>query len=233
MIQNLLNYQSVDAKLKDIEKKLAGSEEKKKALTAKKYLEGVEENVNKLDSRAEELKSAFEKAVADQNKLKEQQLEISEALKVSEDEKEVQFLIKKADELIKNIKAIEGLSNKLLEEIQSIIKNYSGIKKNTQVAQAQYKENAEKYNELKDSIKGEKDKVESELQALKEKVDPALMERYLKKRADKMYPVLFEVKGDNCGACGMELSMAEKTKLKNGEVIDCDNCGRMNYLADK
>ena len=58
MIQALLNYQSADAKLKKIEKTLADSEERKKAVSAKKYLEGVEENVNKLDDRAAELISA-------------------------------------------------------------------------------------------------------------------------------------------------------------------------------
>ena len=60
--------------------------------------------------------------------------------------------------------------------------------------------------------------------------DDALMERYLKKRADKIYPVVYAVKGNNCGACGMELPMSEKNKLKNGAVIECEQCGRMLYL---
>ena len=61
MIQALLEYQKVDAKLRDIEKRLSGSEERKKAMSAKKYLEGVEENVNKLDARAADLTAAYAK----------------------------------------------------------------------------------------------------------------------------------------------------------------------------
>ena len=55
MVQELLKYQTTDAKLKKIETELSGSEERKKADSAKKYIDGVEENVNKLDDRAQNL----------------------------------------------------------------------------------------------------------------------------------------------------------------------------------
>ena len=42
MIDNLLKYQEADAKLREIEKELAKSEERKKAVEAKKFLDGVE-----------------------------------------------------------------------------------------------------------------------------------------------------------------------------------------------
>ena len=42
MIKALLAYQEQDAKLRDIEKTLSNSEERKKAVTAQKYLEGGE-----------------------------------------------------------------------------------------------------------------------------------------------------------------------------------------------
>lgn len=230
MIEQLLSYQQKDAQLRDIEKLLGGSEEKKKAMSAKKYLEGVDESVNKLDARAGELVATYESATKEQLKLKEQQAEISEALGHAEDQKEVEFLIKKAEELIAKIKVLGAKASKISEEIQSLLKEYSSIKKTTQAAQVQYKENAAKYNELKDSVKDQKESVEKQLDCLKKKVDPALMDRYLKKRAGKIYPVLYEVKNGICGACRMELSMLDMNKLKNGEVIDCDQCGRMLYM---
>lgn len=233
MIKALLAYQEEDAKLRDIEKILSSSDERKKAVSAKKYLEGVEENISKLDARASELSLAFEKVTQKQEKLKEQQSEIKDSMDLVADENEIAFLIKKADELISQIKTLESNANKLFEEMQSILKEYSSIKKTTQVAQSQYKENLEKYNALKDSVKDQKESVEKALKGLQEKVDKSLMDRYLKKRSAKMYPILFELKGKTCGACGMELPMSEMNKLKNGEVVDCDNCGRMLYLADK
>ena len=226
MIKALLAYQEADANLRKIETALSSSEERKKAMSAKKYLEGVEESVNKLDVRAAELFATYEKATDEQIKLKEQESAITDALDAVEDEKEAAYLIKKAEELIAKIKALGSKANKISEEIQAVIKEYSNIKKTTQAAQVQYKENAEKYNALKESMREEKEKVEKELEALKGKVDPTLMDRYMKKRANKIYPILFEVKGNVCGACRMELPMSEMNKLKNGEVIDCDQCGR-------
>lgn len=233
MLKELLAYQTADAKLKDIEKMLASSEEKKKAVSAKKYLEGVEESVNKLDAKAAELSATYEATTKEQLKLKEQEVEITDALNTVDDEKQATYLIKKAEELIAKIKALGAKASKILEEIQSVIKEYSTIKKTTQAAQTQYKENAAKYNELKESVKAEKEEVEAKLEALKKKVDPELMDRYLKKRAGKIYPVLYEVKGNVCGACRMELSMSTMNKLKGGVVVDCDQCGRMLYFEEK
>lgn len=229
MIQALINYQKEDAKLKKIEKTLAESEERKAAAIAKKYIEGVAESVNKLDDRAAELIAAYEAATSEQVKLKEQETEIAESLDSAADEKEVQFLIKKAEELVSKIKSLGSKASKILAEIQKVVKEYLDVKKKTTAAQAQYKENGEKYNALKASFKEEKESVEKELASLKEKVDPTLMERYLKKREGKIYPVVYAVNGNVCGACGMELSMSELNKLKNGEIIDCDQCGRLLY----
>lgn len=229
MIKALLNYQAADAKLNEIEKKLAESTERKKAVSAKKYLEGVEANVNKLDDRAAELAAAYEGATKEQIKLEEQQTEIAESIESAVDEKEISFLLKKADELIAKIKALGAKASKIAEEIQAILKEYATIKATTKAAQAQYAENAKKYNELKESVKAEKEAVEKELEKLKAQVDPSLMDRYLKKRANKIYPVLYALKGNGCGACFMELSMSEMNRLKNGEVIDCDQCGRLIY----
>ena len=81
-------------------------------------------------------------------------------------------------------------------------------------------------NELKESVKAEKDAVEKELEALKAQVDPSLMEKYLKKRADKIYPIVYALRDSVCGACNMELPMSELGKLKNGAVIECEHCGK-------
>lgn len=229
MIDAMLNYQTADADLRKIEKTLAESEERKKAVSAKKYLEGVEESVNKLDVRAAELAATYEQATAEQIKLKEQETVITESLSGVADEKEAAYLIKKAEELIAKIKALGAKANKILGEIQALMKEYSTIKNTTKAAKLQYAENAEKYNALKESVKVEKEKIEKQLDSLAKQVDASLMERYAKKRAGKIYPVLYEVRGDVCGACNMQLSMAEMNKLKNGEIIDCDQCGRLLY----
>ncbi len=229
MIEKLLEYQKADAQAKEIEKTLAESEDRKKYAVAKKYLEGVVDNVNKLDLRAAELISAYEQATNAQLELKKQEEELSLALNESNDENAVSYLLKKADELIGKIKALGKQASKIEEEIQALLNEYSSIAKKTKAAQEQKKVYGEKYSELKNSLKDKKESVDKQLEDLKSTVEASLMERYLKKREGKMYPIIYEIRGNSCGACNMELSGAELDKLKKGEVIDCGNCGRMLY----
>ena len=72
MIENLLKYQQADAQLREIEKTLAKSDERGRAVEAKKFLDGVNESVNKLDAKAGELLSAYESIVSEREKLEEQ-----------------------------------------------------------------------------------------------------------------------------------------------------------------
>lgn len=229
MIEELLNYQTADKDLKAIEDELYKSEERKKAVSAKKYLDSVEENVNKLNARAETLSASYENALNEIKSLKEQEEELGLALEKIGDENEIAFLTKKAEELIGKIKNLSATAQKLSSDIQSVLQEYKTIKDNTKIAQAQYNENGKKYNELKASKQAEREVIEKKLEGLKKKVEPSLMERYLKKRENKIYPVIYEVGDKVCGACNMELSMSELNKLKSGEIIECDHCGRLLY----
>lgn len=234
MIENLLKYQTADAKLREIEKELAKSEERKKAVEAKKYLDGVEGAVNKLDDRAGELLLAYEELKKLTDKIEEQKEELGSALEEIEDETGANFVIKKAEELNGAIKNISAKIKKLEEEISTIAKEYAIVKKRTKEEQEKYKENASKYNEFKASFKAKKEEVEKELETLKKSVVPELMEKYVKKRENKIYPVVFEVeehgKDNNvCGYCKMELSLSEVSRLKTGDVIECASCGRLLY----
>lgn len=230
MIKALIDYQNEDAKLKKIENELSSSEERKKAGAAKKYLDvTMPDSVNKLDLRAQELSAAYEKALSDREKLKEQQEELAKAIESVADENAGTYLLKKTEELIVKIKALSDLAKKISAEIQDIMKEYSNIKKTTKSAQEQYSVNGMKYNELKASKKQEMDEIRSNLEKLEKAVDKSLMEKYKQKRADKIFPVIYEVNGRVCGACSMELSMSSLAELKNGKVIECDNCRRLLY----
>lgn len=229
MIKNLLAYQEADKKLKEIEKQLSESPERKKALNAKKYIDSAPESVAKIDSRSQELAVAFESMLLEQKKLKEQEDELNKSVISVEDEKGAEFLIKKAEELMAKVRALEEKIAKISAEIQSLIKEYENIKAITKKAQLQYSENAPKYKALKDSVQEDINKIKSELDTLVKNVPADLMQRYQLKRADKIFPIVYSVRGNHCGACNMELHAAALGKLKKGEVIDCDQCGRMLY----
>ena len=232
MIEQLLIYQEADAKLRKIETELSSSEDRKKAISAKKFLEGVEETVNNLDARAKKLVEEFEAINLEQQKLKEQETELYKVAENPEDENEASYLIKKLEELMAKMKILASKANEISDAISAVCKEYVQVKSQTKAAQTQYAESGKKYNDLKASLQSEKDAIEKELAILKGKVEVALMEKYLKKRAMKMYPIVYEVKSNVCAACNMELPMSEMNKLKGGAVVECDQCGRLLFMKN-
>lgn len=230
MIEQLLKYQDVDAGLRKIEMELSGSEARKKAVTAKKFLESVDETVTKLDVKAAELAHIYEKMQEESKILSEQREEFVGALEHAEDENALNYLSKKADELYAKVKNLSQEANKVAEAMQAVYKEYAAIRGNIKTAQAQYTENGKIYNELKASKQDERNKIEGELKELEKQVDAKLMERYKAKRAAKIFPIIYEVRGNVCGACNMELPTSMLAGLKNGEIIECDQCGRLLYL---
>ena len=231
MINKLLKYQEVDGQLREIEKELARSEERKKAVEAKKYLDGVEESVNKLDDKASELLLTYESIVNERAKLEEQKEEFKKALDGIEDETGASYLIKKIDELANKIKGVTNSLKSIMEEFNMVVSRYVSIKKRTKEEQETYKENAQKYNEFKASFQDKKKEIDDQLAVLGKKVEPGLMEKYTKKRENKIFPILYAIEDKNCGYCKMELSLLELNKLKNGEVIECQ-CGRLLYKGE-
>lgn len=230
MIEQLLKYQDVDAGLRKIEIALSGSEARKKAVSAKKYLESVDETVNGLDVKAAELAHIYEKLQQESKVLADQREEFIGALEHAEDENALNYLAKKADELYNKVKNLTQETARVSEAMQAVYKEYAGIRNNIKNAQAQYAENGKIYNELKASKQDERTAIETELKDLEKNVEPSLMERYKAKRALKIFPILYEVRENVCGACNMELPKSVLAQLKNGEVIECDQCGRLLYL---
>ncbi len=230
MIEQLLKYQQVDAGLRKIEVELSGSEARKKAVSAKKFLESVDETVNKLDVKAAELAHIYENLQNESKVLLGQREEFTGALEHAEDENALNYLAKKADELYVKVKNLSQEAARVAETMQAVYKEYASVRANIKTAQTQYAENGKIYNDLKASKQDERNKIEGELKELEKAVEPSLMERYKAKRANKIFPIIYEANGDFCGACNMELPKSTLSRLKNGEVIECDNCGRLLYL---
>ncbi len=231
MIQELLAYQEVDQKLKAIEMGLSANEDRKKAVAAKKFLEGVGEAVERLDQKAGELAQSYKQLVIRQNELIENVSEY-DAVADACGEDEIEYVHKKAKALEDRIYALQQELKKLEETIESVVKQYAQLKTKTVEAQKQYKECGAKYNQAKAAVQKDRDSISKELDALAKKVDPALMEKYLARRKDKMsLPILVEYKG-RCSACGMELSLKEKMLLTQNKIGTCENCHKLIFIQE-
>lgn len=227
MILQLLNYQEIDKDLKKIEQEIALNEDRKKALTAKAYAVEGEELAAKIDRRAIELINVFHKL---KETYKEYAATISEYETLSEtltDEGEILYFNKKVAQALNNIKNIEKDINVLKAEIESTTKAFNDFKKKFVAAKADYTKYKENFDRFKESKAGEVADAEKKLSELAKTIDKTLIDKYNKKRADKIFPILVPLMGNMCGGCNTELPLNAINKIKSESYIECENCRRM------
>jgi len=229
MIDKILAYQKLDEKLYDIEVKLSSSEERKKAINAKKYIDSVDENIDKLDTKAQDLCVLSENLEKNRQLLLEQENELKSALETCQDKAGADFIIKKIEELSARLKSLRQEAERIEEETKNIIQDYAKIKNTLVKAKKQYEDNAKLYNEQKDAVKEERGAIKEKLDALANDIDSSLINKYQEKRAKKIFPIIYEVENNVCGFCKMELPSNIISKLKGGEIMECDQCGRLIY----
>ncbi len=232
MIKNLLEYQEEDAKLKAIEVELSQSEERKKAVAARKFLESVNDLAAKLEQKAGELTKNYKDLCARQNALIESVKDYDSIIEGCQQEDEVAYIQKKAGQLAENIKSMNAELKRLEETVKDMVDKYNALKKKTSDAKKQYVEYGQKYNALKEEKRAEMKKLEDNLANMSKNLDPKLFEAYLQRRKDKNFPIVFPLKEGKCSHCGMELSMMQMENVRKNKIIECDNCRCLVYFSE-
>lgn len=231
MIKSLLEYQKVDTELREIEVSLKQSDERKKASSAKNFLNGANESVAKLDQRAEELASKFNASLKLLSQLEDEAKEYEGINDMDEDQ--LSYVKKKSQALTEEINNLASQIDNLSKEIESVLREFAQLKADIKKAKAQYSEYGPKYNELKASKEGEINQIKARLQKLESGIDAEILDKYKQRRNDKIFPVLNEAREMSKHAycrCGTELSLTDYGNLKNGSIVECDSCHRLLYL---
>ncbi len=235
IIEKLLAYQTEDAKLFEIEKKLNESDARKKGIQATRFLRSVSDTLAGIESKAQELNVAYDNAQAELEKISEESEEFQAiSLKVS-DEKEIAYLKQRAAKLAKTLEDLLKKIQKIEQDMNELAAQYSKLKKDTVVYQEQYEKSGAEYAALKDSFSNERKKIEDNLKKLAEGIPPAIMEKYTEKRKDKQFPIVFKLnsKDKHCTACGTELSLKQLDVLKKEDsLIECENCRKLLFMAN-
>ena len=177
MIQELLQYQETDGKLKAIEQELSTSEERKKYMTARKFLEKAPEKLDALDAKANELKHIFDQLVAKYKEIEDTIQEYANVDEMVEQGADLSFYKKNASQIMESVKALRAEIAKLESRIEAAKTEYATAKKQTIAMQKQYKEYKVKYAELKDSRAAEMKSIEGELSKIAKKIPAELLEK--------------------------------------------------------
>lgn len=231
MIDKLLKYQQIDADLKAIETELRQSDEFKKYASAVKFLKTVAESKAQIESKAGALMGAMAALEEKLGKLNEEKAEFA-AWDEGADEATLAYLKKKSNELAKQFSALEGEISKLSQDMTELYSQYKKLMTNTKSMLAQQEESKKAYEDLTKSKDDQKKKIKKQLDALAKDISPEIMQKYLEKRKDPKFPIVYELSGRHCSACGTELSQLELANLKAVKIAECENCRRLIFIKE-
>ena len=228
VLKELLAYQSVDGELRKIEQEIAASEERKKFIQAKKFMETAGEKLEAQDKRAQDLKALFEKLTEEFEEINKTIAEYADLDELVENGGDIAFYKKSVQSLVDRLRAMKGELSKLAADIEAASEEYKKMKKQTISMQKQYKEYNEKFKEVKNSRAEEVKEINARLEALGANIPPEILERYKAKRRDKIFPVVVPLNGEFC-ICGRDFPLAQQGRLSGGGVVECEHCHRFIY----
>lgn len=226
--KELLEYQEVDGELRKIEQEITASEERKKYMQAKKFMETAGEKLEAQDKRAKDLKALSEKLFEEFEEINKTISEYAELDEMVENGGDIAFYKKNVQSLVDRLRAMKNELAKLTSDIENAVDEYKKMKKQTISMQKQYKEYSEKFKEIKNSRAEEVKQISARLEGIGAKIPPEILTRYKAKRRERIFPVVAPLTNGRC-ICGMDLAIAQQGALLGGGVIECEHCRRFIY----
>lgn len=226
--KELLEYQRVDGKLLKIEQEISASEERKKYLQAKKFMEAAGEKLEAQDKRAAALRALCDKLSEEYAEIDKTISEYADLDEMVQSGGDIAFYKKSVQALCDRLRALKGELTKLSSEIEGAVDEYQKMKKQTIAMQKQYKEYSEKFKAVKNSRGDEVKAITEELEKIGKNIPPEILTRYLAKRRERIFPVVAPLRDGRC-ICGMDFAIAQQGKLSGGGVVECEHCHRFIY----
>ena len=228
VLNELLEYQKVDAQMRRIEQEVAASDEQKKFAQANKFMKSAPERFEAQDRRAAELAALREDLVRRAEDISKQIAEYSELDEMVEEGGDVSFYKKNAQTLLDMLRALKGEIQKLNADIAATVEEYERFKKQGAAMQKQYKEYKAKRDELVNNRKDEVNRLKAQLKSIAEKIPAETLAKYQQKRKENIFPIVVPLNGNMC-VCGMDFPIALQERLAGGNVVECEHCRRFVY----
>ena len=232
MLKDILEYQQKDPMLVKIDRDLENSQQKVEVNKLVEQVKQVQSKLVALENSATQLVAEFEKVKQtfekEDNKLqKVKDTDFSDKDETELRDAEIQIK-KEIGGLLGFGKEIKTLSDK----ITKTVKEFEQTKVYGVECKDKYKTSLNKYKQFSANKNEEREKILSELEALKKRIDSKIMNKYLQMRDDHKFPILVPLVNQSCGGCAMNLPNARYDLLKKNHLLECENCHRIIYLPE-
>ncbi len=237
-IELILSYQEEDKKLKNIEDEIRKSECTQKFFVAKKFLSTVNDSLNQIEQKAKSIIDEYNYVLKKLNDLKNQAKEFLQNVETVESEDELAYVKKKFTETSNLIAETESKVNSISKDMENALKDYSALGNESKKMKEQYNTFGPEYQKLCQEKDNEMKEIKSKLSELKKDIDKDLMDKYIAKRNDKKFPIVYKVHTPDknnfyCPACATNVSLQVINDLKSGQIKECETCHKLLYFSEK
>ncbi len=225
----MVEYQKIDTKLFQLEKALAGSQNKKQCEI---LLNKSKESQNKsasLEKQAETIAREIDqlKKIADLNRAKIYELSKNSAEKMSAEQIEKAMELK--EKLSQNLALLDKKVTRLAENVSFILTEFNKAGQFFNACKQKYQQHKKDFDQEVENAQPQINAIKKELSNLEKNVDKELIELYKKKRNDKIFPILVALNNKSCGGCHMEIPASQISKIEEKGTLICENCRRIIY----
>ena len=230
MFDKILEYQKTEGAVIKLETELSKSGDREKAAAIQQELKSYHSRLMVLEENAKRVNDAYTKAIKKYQEYNEKLAELEKQIETASEEN--YELYEKAYKDFANIATgLEREITKLHNDIQSISREYEDIIKKSKIGREKFDKHKEKYTKLKNELEPQIASLKAELAKIQKEIDAKLLQKYVQKRENKIFPVFVPLAQDKCGGCRMEISASKLGTMKKNDfgVIECENCGRIIY----
>ncbi len=230
-ITKILEYQTLDSELFKIEKQLRENKNKQQANQMHENMKNAQLKSIKLEDKAGSLLAEIDK-VKKQFKIQEDKMNefmSKDLTKLSKEELDKLSILK--DKLSQNLNILDKNLTSLAESVNAVLSDFNKTIKVFNSSKEQFAKCKAEYDNDVKKVEGVKNEISNKLKALAKNIDNKIMEAYLKRRKENIFPVVVPLKGNLCGGCHMELPYATISMLDSEGILTCEHCRRIIYKA--
>lgn len=227
-LQLLWDFQQADMAADKMEASIKRSPTRQKLLKYRDYVVEQQNTIKRIEGEVTNMLDRLE-ALKDAIRMTDEQLHSLQSKMDNDPPENLEAL----QQFLNDARRFQNNLNTYEQEVRRIRKDAADrerLQHDVKVRAAKAKAEFDKLKVVYDGEKAEKDKELDKLRAEADEkakpIEPDFMERYkaIKKHS---VPPLARLLGDQCGGCNMGLPSSVSRRVKAGELVECETCGRL------
>ena len=224
----LWEYQQADVEADKMEASIKRSPTRQKLVKYRDYLMEQQNVIKRIESEVGAMADRLE-ALKDAISMTEDQLRALQARLESNpptDSESAQRYLADARRFQNNIVAYEQEIKKIRKDAGDRERLQHDVRVRATKAKGEFDKLKVTYDEEYKAKSADLDKLKEAVVEKAKEIEPDYLERYRTIKRHSV-PPLAKLFGDQCGGCNMSLPSAVSRKVKAGELVECETCGRL------